>query len=52
MKDDIYQMTTEMADDRRHWHVMIRAGTLRSVESEGEKNYLDVSNIDQVPDDW
>ena len=25
------QMTTEMAEDRKHWHVMIRAGTLRSV---------------------
>ena len=33
-KDDMArnQMTTEMAEDRRHWHVMIRAGTLRSVE--------------------
>ena len=28
------QMTTEMAEDRRHWHVMIRAGTLRSVEAD------------------
>ena len=26
------QMTTEMAEDRKHWHVMIQAGTLRSVE--------------------
>ena len=34
------QMTIEMAEDRGHWHVMIRAGTLRRVEvarSEGEK---------------
>ena len=33
VKDDMArnQMTTEMAEDRRHWHVMIRAGTLRSV---------------------
>ena len=30
------QMTTvtEMAEDRKHWHVMIRAGTLRIVEAE------------------
>ena len=28
------QMTTEMAEDRSHWHVMIRAGTLRSVEAD------------------
>ena len=28
------QMTTEMAEDRGHWHVMIRAGTLRSVEAD------------------
>ena len=36
VKDDlaINQMTTEMAEDRRHWHVMIRAGTLRSVEAD------------------
>ncbi len=36
-------MTTEMAEDRIHWHVMIRAGTLRSVEAdrwEGEKKTL------------
>ena len=34
VKDDMArnQMTTEMAEDR--WHVMIRAGTLRSVEAE------------------
>ena len=33
VRDDIArnQMTTEMAEDRGHWHVMIRAGTLRSV---------------------
>ena len=45
VKDDMArnQMTTEMAEDRRHWHVMIRAGTLRSVGAdrwEGEKNHL------------
>ena len=28
------QMTTEMAEDRKHWHVMIRAGKLRSVEAD------------------
>ena len=28
------QMMTEMAEDRRHGHVMIRAGTLRSVEAD------------------
>ena len=28
------QMTTEMAEDRKHWHVMVQAGTLRSVEAE------------------
>ena len=28
------QMTTEMAEGRLHWHVMIRAGTLRSVEAD------------------
>ena len=27
------QMTTEMAEDRKHWHVMIEAGTLQSVEA-------------------
>ena len=26
-------MTTEMAEDRTHWHVMIQAGTLRSKEA-------------------
>ena len=33
LRDDMArnQMTTEMAEDRGHWHVMIRAGTLRSV---------------------
>ena len=36
VKDDMArnQVTTEMAEDRRHWHVMIRAGTLRSVEAD------------------
>ena len=28
------QMTTEMAEDRIHWHVMIQAGTLGSVEAD------------------
>ena len=28
------QMTTEMAEDRGHWPVVIRAGTLRSVEAD------------------
>ena len=28
------QMTTEMAEDRRHWHAMIQAGTLRRVEAD------------------
>ena len=35
VKDDMArnQTATEMAEGRRHWHVMIRAGTLRSVEA-------------------
>ena len=28
------QMTTEIAEDRKHWHVMIQAGTRRSIEVE------------------
>ena len=32
------QMTTEMAEDRKRWHVMIRAGTLRSVEADRRDN--------------
>ena len=28
------QMTTEMAEDRKHWHVMIQACTLRSVKAD------------------
>ena len=31
---DRNQTTTEMVEDRKHWHVMIRAGTLQSVEAE------------------
>ena len=31
---EINQMTTEMKEDRKHWHVLIRAGTLRIVEAE------------------
>ena len=36
VKDDTAknQMTTEMAEDRRQWHVKIRAGTLRSVAAD------------------
>ena len=36
VKEDMtrHQMTTEMAEDRKHWHVMIRAGTLQCVEAE------------------
>ena len=36
VKEDIArsQTTTEMVEDRKHWHVMIQAGTLRSVEAE------------------
>ena len=36
VRDDMArnQMTTEMAEDRGHWHVMIRADTLRSVEAD------------------
>ena len=36
VRDDMArnQMTTEMAEERGHWHVMIRAGTLQSVEAE------------------
>ena len=37
VRDDMArnQMTTEMAEDRGHWHVMIRAGTLCSLEADG-----------------
>ena len=28
------QVTTEMAEERRSWHVMIQASTLRSVEAD------------------
>ena len=28
------QMTTEMAEDRKHWHVLTQTGTLRSVETD------------------
>ena len=28
------QTMTDLAEDRRHWHVMIQAGTLRSVEAD------------------
>ena len=36
VKEDMVrnQMTTEMAEDRRHWHVMIQAGTVQSVEAD------------------
>ena len=38
MKEDMArnQATTEMVEDRKHWHVMIRAGTL-STECRGGK---------------
>ena len=29
-----YEITTEMAEDRKHWHAMFRAGILRSVEAD------------------
>ena len=37
VRDDMArnQMTTETAEDRGHWHVMIRASTLRSVMADG-----------------
>ena len=36
VKEDMARnpMTTEMAEDRKHWHVMSQAGTLRSVEAD------------------
>ena len=36
VRDDMArnQMTTEMAEDRGHWHVMIRGGTLRSIDAD------------------
>ena len=36
MKEDMArnQMTTETAEDRTHWHVMIQSGTLQSVEAD------------------
>ena len=36
VKDDIArnQMTTDMVEDRKCWHVMIQAGTPRSVEAD------------------
>ena len=37
-------MTTEMAEDRTHWHVMIQAGTLRIVEADRfYKHSIDLS---------
>ena len=35
VKEDMVrnQMTNEMAEDRKHWHAMIRASTLLSVEA-------------------
>ena len=46
VKDDMArnQITTEMAEDRRHWHVMIRAGTLRRWRWEGEKRTTPLSD--------
>ena len=41
----INQMTTEMAEARKHGHVMIQAGTLRSEEAESwEGEYVDWRN--------
>ena len=36
VKDDMArnQMTIEMEEDRKHWHVIIQAGTQRSIEAE------------------
>ena len=36
VKEDIgrHQMTTEMTENRIHWHVTIQTGTLRNVEAE------------------
>ena len=46
------QMTTEMAKDRRHWHVMIRAGPLCSVEAdrwEEERRNSDIHSTRNEP---
>ena len=39
VKEDVArkQMTTEMTEYRKHWHVMSQAGTLRSVEADGRE---------------
>ena len=36
VKEDMARnhMTTEMAEDRKHWHVMIQAGALQRVEAD------------------
>ena len=36
VKEDMARnrMTTEMAEDGKHWHVVKQAGTIRSVESD------------------
>ena len=41
VKEDIArnQMTTERVEDRKHWHVMIPAGTLLSVKVERLEGY-------------
>ncbi len=40
VKEDMARnhMTTEMTEDRKHWHVMIQSGTLQSVEPERREN--------------
>ena len=47
VKDDMArnQMTTEMAEDRRHWHVMIRAGTLRRVEADRSEGTTQINAL-------
>ena len=56
VRDDMArnQMTTEMAEDRGHWHVMIR---LRSVEADygeeiGEKNQIFTEARRNVEANW
>ena len=45
MKEDMArnQMTTDMAENRKHWHVMIRAG--RKVGKMGEANSMNVPGL-------
>ena len=50
MKEDMArnQMTTEMPEDRTHWHVMIRADILRSVKAEMQGNGVLKSDVEQL----